>query len=106
MSPVDPKKTFPDDKRFDKLLDRVEDLYTCLLEEATKKEGVDTSKEEISEYVNEVLDQFAMVLLAFKSEIITTSKSSSGEQIFDLRLSVPTGSLRETAIMIVNDKNY
>ena len=83
-----------DDDRFDPLLDSTEEILSAVVLEALDGHGDEISEEELAQEVDAECGIVMYVLAMMSAEIKATSKGLNGEDIFDLKLTIPTGDLR------------
>jgi hypothetical protein len=84
-----------DDDRFDPLFDSAEEILSAFVLESLDGHGDEISEEELAQEVDANFGSVMCVLAMMSAEIKGTSKGSNGEDIFDLKLTIPTGDLRE-----------
>ena len=83
-----------DDDRFDPLFDSTEEILSAFILESLDGHGDEISEEELAQEVDANFGSVMCVLAMMCAEIKATSKGSNGEDIFDLKLTIPTGDLR------------
>lgn len=84
-----------DDERFDDLYDKMEALLQLYFKEVLEEQGIHGRDDEINEEAETALNFFAVILAAFDAQIMGTSQDQNSNELFDIRLTVPTGDLRE-----------
>jgi hypothetical protein len=83
-----------DNDRFDPLFDSAEEILSAFILESLDGHGDEISEEELAQEVDANFGSVMCVLAMMSAEIKATSKGVNGEDIFDLKLTIPTGDLR------------
>lgn len=89
-----PSASLWDDDRFDPLLDSAEEILSAFVLELLEGHGDGISEEEVAQEVDANFGSVMCVLAMMSAEITATSKGVNGEDVFNLKLTIPTGDLR------------
>lgn len=84
-----------DDERFDDLIDDAEVVLTKFLEKVLDDVDPDEQEDAAEQILEEAVGYISVFLAAFNGAITSTSQDSAGNNVYELRLTMPASNLEE-----------
>jgi methanogenic corrinoid protein MtbC1 len=84
-----------DDERFDDLIYDAEVVLSKFLEEVLDDVDPDEQEEVAEQMLEEAIGYISVFLAAFDGAMMSTSKDSEGNNVYELRLTMPASNLEE-----------
>ncbi len=84
-----------DDERFDDLIDDAEVVMSKFLEEVLDDVDPDEKEEVAEQILEEAIGYISVFIAAFDGAMMSASKDSDGNNVYELRLTMPASNLEE-----------
>jgi hypothetical protein len=84
-----------DDERFDALIDDAEVVLTTFLEEVLDDVDTDEQEEVAEQILEEAIGYISVFIAAFDGVMMSTSKDAEGNNVYELRLTMPASNLED-----------
>lgn len=92
-----------DDERFEDLYDVLEDIMTVFFRTALVEQGIEATDDDIDDEVGAATGYIAIVLAVLRAQVLSVSTGDADEQVYDVRLTVPSGDLLDVVRGVLNE---
>jgi hypothetical protein len=84
-----------DDERFEDLIEDTETFFSAFVEEVLHDVDDEEEIEEAEQVMEEVIGYVSIMLAGFNAQILSQSKDLSGNNVYELKLTMPASNLQE-----------